>query len=128
MITPKYIGWKGLDGVAHICSVEDYEFQVIGSFRKDIYPPATWDSLFNINSKITGDSNYAEAKNIIKSANISLAGKKTGHPLLLSKRIADSLNARYKEQLSKIRVLYMYEELYENPGIANKYVAMLHQA
>ena len=75
-----------------------------------------------------GDSNYAEAKNIIKSANISLAGKKTGHPLLLSKRIADSLNARYKEQLSKIRVLYMYEELYENPGIANKYVAMLHQA
>jgi len=128
MTTPKYIGWKGLDGVAHICSVEDYEFQVIGSFRKDIYPPATWDSLFNIDIHKKGDSNYAEAKNIIKSANISLAGKKTGHPLLLSKRIADSLNARYKEQLNKIRVLYMYEDLYEKPDIASKYVLMLHEA
>ena len=128
MITPKYIGWKGLDGVAHICSIEDYEFQVIGSFRKDIYPPARWDSLFNIDIHTKGDSNYAEAKNIIKSANISLAGKKTGHPLLLDNSIVDSLNAGYKEELSKIRVLYMYEDLYENPGIANKYVAMLHQA
>ena len=124
MDNPKYIGWRGLDGIVHICSMDDFENQVIKSFRWDVYPPKIWDTLFIINVNAVSESNFIEAKNIIKSNEISLIGIKLGHPLLVES-ISSQLSVEYKTQLSKIRVVYIYDNLEKHPNLVDKYVTKL---
>jgi len=124
MSNPLYIGWCSSGKNPHICSMHDFNSQVIDSMFQDIYPPEIWDTLLCI-QVIKGEPNYQYSRDYIRNVPLKFTGKTKGHPFLIQNQTHFTLNGKYKNELESIKVIYIYEDLEKDNSKVTKYINQL---